>query len=164
MKIFFIPLLLLGLPAINHLKKINMNTQQKAAVHRLYEECLNKRNFGSLKDIFSDEYTGAGGEKGPAAFEQNIRPLIAAFPDIQWTVEDILQEGDEVAVRHSWKGTNTGVFRGIAATNKPFTDSGLGIFRFKDGKIVAAWIQTDRLGFVQQLGIVPVTIFPVQPK
>jgi predicted ester cyclase len=164
MKFFFIPLLLLGSPAITHLKEINMNTQQKEAVRRLYEECLNKRNFVSLKDIFGDDYTGAGGEKGPAAFEHNIRPLIAAFPDIQWKVEDILQEGDEVAVRHTWKGTNTGVYRGIAPTNKPFTNTGLAIFQFKDGKIVTAWIETDRLGFNQQLGVVPVTIFPAQPK
>ncbi len=153
-----------GSPVNNHSKKISMYTKQKEAVRRLYEECLNKRNYGSLKEIFSDEYTGAAGEKGPAGFEQNIRPLIAAFPDIQWKVEDLVQEGDEVAVRHSWKGTNTGIFRGIAATNKPFTDSGLGIFQFEDGKIVAAWILTDRLGFVQQLGVVPVTIFPAQPR
>jgi steroid delta-isomerase-like uncharacterized protein len=138
--------------------------QNKKTVRRLYEECLNKRNYSLLKELVADDFTGEGGAKGPNGFEHTIRPLVESFPDIQWKVDDIIGEGDEVVVRHSWIGTNKGVFRGIPASNKSITNDGIGIFLFKEGKIVQARVQTDRLGFLQQLGVVPVDLFPNAPK
>ena len=150
-----------------HLKKreVKMSIDQnKETVRRLYEDCLNKRNYALLKELIGDDYAGDGVGKGPAGFEHTIKGLIESFPDIQWKVDDLIGEGDEVVVRHSWIGTNKGVFRGIPATNKSITNDGIGIFLFKDNKIVHAWIQTDRLGFLQQLGVVPVDLFPNAPK
>jgi len=138
--------------------------QNKETTRKLYEHCLNKRNYELLKEIISDEYTGANGEKGPAGFEQGIKPLILAFPDIQWKVDDLVQEGDKVVIQHSWTGTHTGVFRGISASNKAVHDTGVGIFQFNDNKIISAWVQTDRLGFLQQIGVIPTDVTPAPPK
>jgi len=140
------------------------SNQNKETVRKLYEDCLNKRNYGLLKEIISDEYTGANGEKGPAGFEQAIKPLIMAFPDIQWKVDDIVQEDDKVVIQHSWTGTHTGIFRGIPASNKAVHDIGVGIFQFKDNKIISAWVLTDRLGFLQQLGVISADVTPAPPK
>jgi predicted ester cyclase len=150
-----------------HLKKREEkmnNSQNKETVRRLYDECLNKRNYALLKELFSAEYIGPNGEKGPESFERTIKPLILAFPDIQWTVEDILEEGDKVAVRHSLKGTHTATFRGLAATGTVVTNTGMALFAFKGDKIIASWTETDRLGFNQQLGVVPTELYPVKPK
>jgi predicted ester cyclase len=152
---------------VKHLKKreAKMNTDQnKETVRRLYEDCLNKRNYALMKELIDDNFTGEGGAKGPDGFEHTIKPLVESFPDIQWKVDDLIGEGDEVVVRHSWVGTNKGVFRGIPATNKSITNDGIAIFLFKDNKIVRAWVQTDRLGFLQQVGVVPVDLFPNAPK
>jgi steroid delta-isomerase-like uncharacterized protein len=150
-----------------HLKKREEkmnNSQNKETVRRLYEEGLNKRNYALMKELFSADYIGPNGEKGPENFEHTIKPLILAFPDMQWKVEDIIQEGDRVAVRHSLKGTHTAPFRGVAPTGKVINNTGMIFFALKDGKIIAAWMETDRLGFNQQLGIVPMELFPVKPK
>lgn len=130
--------------------------QNKEVVRRLYEECLNKRQFEVLSELIAEEYTGIRGEKGPTGFEETVRSIIQGFPDIQWTVEDLIAEGDKVVVRWSWQGTHTGTFRGfLPATQQPVSDHAIAIYQFRDAKIVRAWIQSDRLGFLQQLGMIP---------
>jgi predicted ester cyclase len=81
--------------------------------------------------------------------------LRGAFPDLHYTVEDVVADGDRVAVRWHWTGTHQGAFRGIAATQRAVTNNGLAIFRLRDGRIVAATLETDRLGFLQAIGVVP---------
>ena len=81
--------------------------------------------------------------------------LRTAFPDIHYTLDDVVAEGDRVAVRWHWTGTHKAPFRAFPATGKAVTNPGTGIFRFQDGKIVAAALETDRLGFLEQIGVVP---------
>ena len=81
--------------------------------------------------------------------------LRAAFPDIHYTVDDVVAEGDQVAVRWHWTGTHRGAFRGFPPTDKAVTNTGAGIFRLSGGKIVTAVLETDRLGFLEQIGAVP---------
>jgi steroid delta-isomerase-like uncharacterized protein len=134
-----------------------MNTTQnnKEVVRRLYEQCLNQRNLQLLPDLVSDDFTGVQGKKGAAAFEETLVPLINAFPDIQYTIEDLVGEGDKVIVRWKWQGTHTGTYTGFAPTGKVVTNEGMGIFNFNDGKIASTTVQPDRLGFLQALGVLP---------
>jgi predicted ester cyclase len=138
-------------------KKETMSTIQhnEAIVRSLYEQSLNQRNMGILHDLFSDDYPGFQGIKGAAGFEKSITGLIKAFPDIQWNIEDLFGEGDEVAVRWRWKGTHTGPFNGHAQTGKTITNDGMAIFALKEGKIISSQVQTDRLGFLQEINVVP---------
>lgn len=134
----------------------------KQTVRRLFEESFNSGMTGL--DVFvSDDYVGAGDRRGPVAFAPPVLRLLRAFPDIHYTIEDLIAEGDRVTVRWTWKGTHTGEFNGIAPTGKTVTNEGMAIFQMRDGKIIRSWILTDRLGFLQSVGVLPADVVP-QPS
>ena len=135
----------------------------KEIVRKLYEESLNKGNLGLLPDLFAADFTGPQGEKGPAGFRANIEQLLKAFPDIHYTIKDLVAEEDKVAISWTWHGTQTVQFRNIPATGKAITNEGIAIFVLKDGKIVSALTQTDRLGFLQGLGALPADLTSLAP-
>ena len=81
--------------------------------------------------------------------------LFTAFPDLQFTIEDMVAEGDFVVVRHTTRGTHQGNFRGIPPTGKQVSGTGMFIDRIVNGKAVEQWINGDDLGLLQQLGVVP---------
>jgi predicted ester cyclase len=87
--------------------------------------------------------------------KQYVSEEFDAFPDQQWTIDDMVAEGDKVVVRYTFTGTHTGVARCIPPTNKKVTVSVIEIDRVAGGKFVEAWVRTDTLDFDQQLGIVP---------
>lgn len=76
----------------------------------------------------------------------------AAFPDLTLTIDDMVAEGDKVAVRFTTKGTNTGPFIEVPPTGKRITMTYIEIFRIADGKIIEIWGEADLLGLMQQLG------------
>ena len=78
-----------------------------------------------------------------------------AFPDLRFTIEDLIAEGDKVVYRYSATGTHKGDLSGIAATEKMVTITGMVISRILNGKVQEDWEQTDMLGLMQQLGVVP---------
>jgi steroid delta-isomerase-like uncharacterized protein len=125
------------------------------SVRRLFEDGFNHQRVDVLRQLVADDFVDAAGARGPAAFEQVIARLRAAFPDIHYTVEDVVAEGDKVAVRWHWSGTHRGSFRGVAPTQRSITNKGSATFQLRDRRIVAAALDTDRLGFLQDLGVVP---------
>jgi steroid delta-isomerase-like uncharacterized protein len=146
-------------------KEITMSAiQNKEIVRNLYEEVLNKRNFESLQNIVSGEYIGVSGNKGVQAIEGTVLELIKAFPDINWKIENLLAEDDKVMVSWKWAGTHNGPFQNFAATGKAVTNDGIGVYTLKNGKITNGIIQTNRLGFLQELGVVPVDISKLLEK
>jgi steroid delta-isomerase-like uncharacterized protein len=126
----------------------------KAIVRRIYEEVLNTGKLELLTQMISDVYEGPRGIKGPDGFAAAIRPVRTAFPDIKYAIDDMIAEGNEVMIRWSWKGTNTASFDGFPATNKSVTHHAISIFQFDGNKISKAWMQADRLGFYQQIGVI----------
>ena len=144
--------------------KMSAIQRNKEVVRKLIEESLNKRNMGLLQDLVSEDFVGAQGEKGPAGLEGAIGELIKAVPDIQWKIEDLIGEEDKVVVRWKWHGTHTGQFKSFAATGKSITNTAIGIFELKDGKIINTQLQTDRLGFLQELDVLPVDLTLLQTR
>ncbi|WP_183576229.1 ester cyclase [Mucilaginibacter sp. X5P1] len=144
----------------NKKMEVQMLTVQKneTIARELYEQILNKKEMKMLKGIIADDYTGPNGLKGTTGFEAPIAPLIKAFPDIEWTIDAIIADGDKVVVSSHWHGTQTGDFQHIKATGKYVSNSGIVIYEFKDGKIISANVLTDRLSFLQQLDILPQNI------
>lgn len=136
----------------------------KKTIRRLYEECLNKKNMSLLKELVADEYPGFNGIKGAEGFAANLQSLLHAFPDITWTIDAIIEEGDLVVVRATWKGTHTAAFRNFSPTQKHITNDAITIYKISNNKIVQSWVQTDRLGFLQQLGVVPEDLTQLQKK
>ena len=144
------------------------NERNKEAVRQLFEEVVNKGRTELLKDIISDDYVGLRGEKGAGGFQSALAGLIVAFPDIQYRLEELVSADDKVAVRWIWSGTHKANFTGplatIPATGKFVSNEGMAIYEFKNGKVVGVHLQTDRLGFLQQLGIVPANPAVASPK
>lgn len=81
--------------------------------------------------------------------------FMAAFPDVQFTIDAILMEGDRVAVRYHLDMTHRGEFQGIPPTGKRVRLNGISILRFADDKVVERWNEGDFLGLLQQLGAIP---------
>jgi steroid delta-isomerase-like uncharacterized protein len=86
---------------------------------------------------------------------QYSEAMIAAFPDIERSIEDLVAEGDKVVARWTARGTHTGDFQGLPPSGKVATSSGITIFRIADGRIVEEWSESDMLGLLQQLGAIP---------
>ena len=131
--------------------------ENESIVRRLFEECFNRGNVDLLDQLvspdFLPDYVGAKGARGREGF-RFIVGLRAAFPDIHYTIDDLVAADDRVAVRWRWTGTHQGEFRGVSASQKPVSTTGSGIFRLRDRKIIGATLETDRLGFLQQLGVI----------
>jgi steroid delta-isomerase-like uncharacterized protein len=70
-------------------------------------------------------------------------------------MDQVVAEGDLVAVRWTAGGTNTGVGHGLPATGKKAEISGITIFRVKDGKLAEEWGLIDTWGLLKQLGLAP---------
>jgi predicted ester cyclase len=79
--------------------------------------------------------------------------LLQAFPDLQITVEDMVAEGDKVAVRWRLRATHQGEFMGIPPTGNQVTMTGIDINRLEGGRLVERWGNEDMLGLLQQLGV-----------
>ncbi len=77
-----------------------------------------------------------------------------AFPDLHITVEDQIQENEQVVTRFTINGTHKGDLMGIPATGKKFKVSGISIIRFDRGRVVEEWIEEDGLGLMRQLRVV----------
>jgi predicted ester cyclase len=81
--------------------------------------------------------------------------FLTAFPDIHVAVEDIIAEGDKTVARITMSGTHQGAFLGIPPTRKRFSITLIEINRFEDGKSVEHWAETNLLGLLQQLWVIP---------
>lgn len=152
------------LPVLSFSQQKNIHQQRKimetnkTMIQDLYEKVMNKRDMSLLPLMVSEEYTGPEGSKGVAGFTAPIAPLIAAFPDIQWKISSLVGDGDKVVARWTWFGTQTRDYKNIPATGKAIHINGVAIYQFKNGKIIAGEVQTDRLGFLTGLGVLPADI------
>ncbi len=81
--------------------------------------------------------------------------ILAAFPDSRFSIEDVVADGDRVAVRHSLRGTHQAEFQGIPATSKPVVVNAIVILRYEKGKAAELWLNADFMGLMQQLGAIP---------
>lgn len=134
--------------------------QNKETIRNLYEHILNDRKTELLDELISPDYVGLNGAKGVSGFSGPVLSVIAGFPDIKWTIEELIASGDKVVVRWHWVGTNSAPFRSIPASNKQVTDTAIAIYQLKEGKVINAVIQGDRLGVLTQIGVIPSTVVP----
>jgi len=124
-------------------------------VRQLFEVCINDGRIDLLEDIIAEDFIDARGRRGPASVASFIREIRAAFPDIYYTLEEIIVEGDRLALLWNWKGTHVGPFQGFPATGKQVFVTGLAIFRCRDGRIASYRLLPDRLAFYEQIGALP---------
>jgi steroid delta-isomerase-like uncharacterized protein len=138
-----------------------MSTEtNKAICRRMHEQLWNEQRVDLVQEFYTEDQVQhiAGSPPSPLGLESYKEVLImalAAFPDIQLTVDDEIAEGDKVVFRWTMTATHQGEFMGIPATGKQITRSGSAIYRLDKAKIAELWFFADNLEFMQQLGAIP---------
>jgi steroid delta-isomerase-like uncharacterized protein len=94
--------------------------------------------------------------QGPKGYLMIISMMRSGFPDIQWTLEDLITEGDKVAARFTMRGTHTGEFFGVPATGKVIGIQAINFYRLANEQIIVEYGQPDMLGLLRQIGAIPI--------
>jgi steroid delta-isomerase-like uncharacterized protein len=130
----------------------------KAIVHREVE-FWNTGDMAIFEEIMAPNYIGhdpAGLHAGTLEqYRKSVAALLAAFHNINLVIDDLVAEGDKVVKRWTATSTHAGEFMGIPPTGKEIKFTGINVFRIVDGKIAELWVESDALGFMQQLGAIP---------
>lgn len=132
--------------------------QNKALARRGFEEIFGQGNLAVADEVYTKDFVGHAAPdeiKGPEGIKRFVSTFRSAFPDLQFTVEDQIAEGDKVVSRWTARGTHEGEFRGIASTGKQVMITGITVQRIAGGRIVEGWTNWDILGMLVQLGVVP---------
>ena len=93
--------------------------------------------------------------------KQAISRVSTGLSDARFDIQDIVAEGDRVAVRLTSTATQTGDFMGMPPTGAGYTIEEIHLFRISDGRIAEHWHQGDMLGMMRQLGLMPE---PARPR
>jgi predicted ester cyclase len=139
------------------------NINNKEIIQSLYY-LLNKKQFEKLSEIISVDYINPLGGKGVEGFQKSLLELAKAFPDAHWKAEEILADGNKVVVKQKFTGTQTNQFQNFKPTNKNVSVDGITTFELQNGKIIHSQVLTDRLGFLQQLGVLPIDLSTLTNK
>jgi len=137
-----------------------MSSENKQLVRRLFLELWNQRKLAVADEIFAADYINHDPAspdfgKGPEGVKQTAILYRNAFPDLLFTVDQMIDAGQLVTTRFTSQGTHKGELRGIAPTNKPIKVEGMVVHRISRGRIAEGWVMWDALGMMQQLGVVP---------
>jgi steroid delta-isomerase-like uncharacterized protein len=127
-------------------------------VRGFIEEVLNQGRIDAADRYFHEDvveqvpFPGQG--PGIKGIKDVVRMMRAAFPDMHWTIEEQITEGERVLTRFEWTGTHKGDFLGIPATGRPVEVWGMVIDHLHDGKIKDTRILMDTLGLMMQIGAI----------
>ncbi len=140
-----------------------MSTEDnKASVRRFVEEGWNQRNLALFDELTAPNFIHHDPDFPNVRTREDYKQWFTenrnAFPDFQLTIDDMIAEGDQVATRWTFRGTNTGDIvtpMPLPATGKQVTVSGITVSRFAGSQVVENWQQGDTMGFMQQLGVIP---------
>ena len=128
----------------------------KAFVQRFINEVFNAGNMDAITELCIPGSMFAGGIVG------QIKSMKTAFPDVQFTIDEMIAEGSQVAVQVTIRGTNTGPLVGLPAfgrletpvppTRLPVTHTGMYLFTVSNGRIISYAGELDQIGLLRQLG------------
>ena len=128
-------------------------------IRRIFEHAFNQGVFAVVDELVAPNGVTHTSTWGMQHNRDGLKQLIAmfrsAFPDLQCTVEDEINEGDKVAAHWTMRGTHTGLLLGNRPTNRTIVVQGMIFACTKNGQIVEGWALIDQMDMLQQLGIVP---------
>jgi steroid delta-isomerase-like uncharacterized protein len=137
----------------------NLEVQNKELVQRAVEEIWNAGDYSTLDQFVSEDFVvhlspeeKVHGIQGVRQFYTELRN---AFPDLHFTIQDQIAEGDRVVTSWKAEGTHKGPFKGIPPTGTRVTLTAVDIDKIVDGKAVECWTKMDELGLLKQLGAIP---------
>ena len=128
---------------------------------RFFEEVFGNGKLNVLDDIIAKDNVNSGPGSlpglptGPEGTKQLITVYRNAFPDVHFTIDEQIAEGDKVMTRWTAHGTHQGELAGLPATGKSSTVTGIAVDRIMNGKIAESWGIFDQFGMMQQLGVIP---------
>ena len=137
----------------------------KTLARRFFEEVFGNGKLNVLDEIIAKDHVNSGPGSipglpdGPEGAKQLVMVYRNAFPDVHFTIDEQLAEGDKVMTRWTGKGTHKGELVGIPATGKSSTVTGIAVDRIVNGKIAESWGIFDQFGMMQQLGVLPTPEF-----
>ncbi len=144
-----------------------MDTNRELARNKRIDRLVLEQMWGEGRldladDLYAPDYVdhvGRGPEPGEVTGIDGIKQAVSAFrrafPDLTYTVDEELAEGDLVVARFTARGTHLGPFLGLSPTGKAVAYPGIDMNRIRDGRIIESWVNYDALALLQQLGIVP---------
>jgi steroid delta-isomerase-like uncharacterized protein len=127
---------------------------------RVWIEGLNRGDVSAADTVFAPDcvfhITGVAEPiRGVGPWKDFVAGLLSAFPDVHFTVEDQLVEGDRVAFRWRATGTHRGPLGAAPPTGNRVALDGLILDRMAQGKVLERWEQWDQSLMLQQLGLAP---------
>lgn len=139
-----------------------MSAEENKALIRRYFAAIDEACEAGNADIVDDFLAPDFHEHNPfpgipatrEGWKQAFREFVKGAPG-HHVVEDLIAEGDKVVGRITAYGTHRGELFGIPATGKDIQVTGIAIWRIQDGRILEHWHQTDQIGLMQQLGVLP---------
>jgi steroid delta-isomerase-like uncharacterized protein len=140
-----------------------LSAEDRLLGHRSHSEWLVGGNPDAVYDLYAKDavihsrYIPPNMTHGVEAFKGYASYLRGAFPDIEIDDEDNIAQGDRVGMRWTMRGTHDGDFWGMPGTGKRVEVTGMDIFRIADGRIQDAWIETDYMTLLRQIGMIPST-------
>jgi steroid delta-isomerase-like uncharacterized protein len=137
-----------------------MPTENESLARRALDELWTKGNLAAVDQLYSADcvFHDLGSPediRGREGLKQHVRMYRTACPDLQCTVEDVVAEGDKVAVRWIARGSQKGDFMGIAPTGKQVVFRGIQMHRISNGRIEEEWAGYNTLGALQEIGALP---------
>ena len=126
-----------------------------ASVVRAFYEPFRTGDTSTYADVLAEDWVdiplAPGQEQGPAGMAAQIALFRQAMPDYQVTHEDVLVDGDRVAVRNTVSGTHQGAFMGHQPTGRRVEMRTMDVHQVRDGHIVVTWHLEDFAGLMAQL-------------
>lgn len=134
--------------------------RNKEVVLRFMDDVQNAREYARIPDYCRpdqvlDHPELAEPVSGLEILEKKIGDMVHAFPDMAFAPEDVVAEGDQVAVRFTLTGTQKGRLGPVKASGKPIVQSGMAVYDMRDGKIAEVRIREDLLQLLDQIGAIP---------
>jgi steroid delta-isomerase-like uncharacterized protein len=135
--------------------------KNKEIVRRVWEEVVNEGKLDIVDELFHLSYIehipgGIAKTKGPERIKRAVSWMKKVFPDLHYTIEDIIAEGDRVVSRVTGRGTHKGEFMGVPATERKVEMTAVVISRIKDGKIIEDWSYQNTFDMLKQIGDVSI--------
>jgi len=137
-----------------------MSKPNRDVIERYFRQLWSEGRLELVDELLHPDYVNHSPgspdlPRGRDGVRQVVQALRHAFPDLRYTIEDLVVSDEAVASRTTLTGTHRGDLFGIAPTARPIRVSQMTIEHFRDGQIISHHRQTDDLSLLRQLGVLP---------
>jgi len=130
-------------------------SRNEAFVRRWIDDGFNKRRLAVVDELFAEEFAVNGNVIGRRGLRQSMQRHLSGFPDLHVTIDDLVADGQKVAVWYTAEGTHNGLFEGVPATGRRVKWIGSDLLYVDGGKITKALFLSDLNGLLAQLAATP---------